>query len=169
VYNCRAMRKYLVRIAVPLVYFILGIVMVYLGWRPEIVFSWETVSEVDTAGFVLYRSDLPIGPFSPIVETPIPAKGDPLVGASYEYTDRDVVWGQRYFYRLEEVERSGNRNTFPQVVDGRAGAGWTWALAAGALLATVGGVIGWYATRDREQRPAEDGEKQHQVVVDGAG
>jgi hypothetical protein len=152
------MKKYVIRITVPLVYFILGIVMVYFGWRPEIVFTWETVSEVDTAGFLLYRSDSPSGPFSPIIETPIPAKGDPLVGASYEYKDRDVVWGQRYYYQLEEVERSGNHNTFPEVVDGKAGGGWPWALAAGALLAIVGGAIGWYSTRDSEQHPAENNE-----------
>jgi hypothetical protein len=158
VYNCQAMKKYVIRITVPLVYFILGIVMVYFGWRPEIVFTWETVSEVDTAGFLLYRSDSPSGPFSPIIETPIPAKGDPLVGASYEYKDRDVVWGQRYYYQLEEVERSGNHNTFPEVVDGKAGGGWPWALAAGALLAIVGGAIGWYSTRDSEQHPAENNE-----------
>jgi hypothetical protein len=158
VYNCQAMKKYVIRITVPLVYFILGIVMVYFGWRPEIVFTWETVNEVDTAGFLLYRSDSPSGPFSPIIETPIPAKGDPLVGASYEYKDRDVVWGQRYYYQLEEVERSGNHNTFPEVVDGKAGGGWPWALAAGALLAIVGGAIGWYSTRDSEQHPAENNE-----------
>ncbi len=155
------MRKYIIRIAVPLVYFALGVVMVYVGWRPEIIFTWETVSEVDTAGFLLYRSDSPAGPFSPITETPIPAKGDPLVGASYKYKDRDVIWGQRYFYQLEEVERGGNHNTFPQVVDGKAGAGWSWALAAGALLAIVGGVIGWYSTRDSGPRPAQDGDTQH--------
>jgi hypothetical protein len=150
------MRKYIIRVTVTLVYFILGVALVYFGWRPEIVFTWETVSEVDTAGFLLYRSDSPTGPFSPIIETPIPAKGDPLVGASYEYKDRDVVWGQRYYYQLKEVERGGNRNTFPEIVDGKAGAGWHWALAAGALLATVGGVIGWYSTR---QSPTEDNER----------
>jgi hypothetical protein len=155
------MRRYVIRILVPLIYFILGFVIVYLGSPPRIVFTWETVSEVDTAGFLLYRSDSPTGPFSPIVETPIPAKGDPLVGASYEYKDRNVVWGQRYFYQLEEVERSGNRNTFPEIVDGKAGGGWPWALAAGALLATVGGAIGWYSTRGSGQRPPEDSDEHH--------
>jgi hypothetical protein len=155
------MKKYVIRIAVPLIYFILGVATVYVGWRPEIVFTWETANEVDTAGFVLRRSDTPTGPFSPIVETPIPAKGDPLVGASYVYKDRDVVWGQRYFYQLEEVERDGNRNTFAQILDGKAGAGWSWALAAGALLAAVGGVIGWYSTSDIGRRPVQDGEAQH--------
>jgi hypothetical protein len=150
------MKRYLIRITVPVIYFILGVVLVYLGSPPSILFTWETVSEVDTAGFLLYRSDSPTGPFSPITETPIPAKGDPLVGASYEYKDRGVVWGQRYFYQLEEVERGGGHNTFPDVVEGKAGVGWPWALAVGALLAGVGGVVGWYSTRPDRPRPAED-------------
>jgi hypothetical protein len=146
-YNCGAMRRYVIRILVPLTYFFLGLAMIYLGSPPKIVFTWETVSEVDTAGFLLYRSDLPTGPFSPITETPIPAKGDPLVGASYEYEDHDVVWGQRYYYQLEEVERGGNHNTFPEIVDGKAGGGWPWALAT----------VGWYSTRDNGRRPAQAG------------
>jgi hypothetical protein len=162
------MRKYIIRTLVPLVYFILGFGIVYFGFPPRITFTWETVSEVDTAGFVLHRSDLPTGPFSPIIETPIPAKGDPLVGASYEYEDRDVTWGQRYYYQLEEVERSGNRNTFPDIVDGKAGAGRSWALAAGALLAIVGGAIGWVSTKDTKRPIAENGGAltQHSVVDD---
>jgi hypothetical protein len=154
------MRKNIIRIVVPLAYFILGVVTVYLGSPPKIIFTWETVSEVDTAGFLLRRSDSPVGPFSPITETPIPAKGDPLVGASYEYEDRDVVWGQRYFYQLEEVERGGGHNTFPEIVEGKAGGGWPWALAAGALLAAVGGVIGWYSTRGSKQPLTEKSDGQ---------
>jgi hypothetical protein len=153
------MKRHAIRILVPLIYFILGFAMVYLGSPPKIVFTWETASEVDTAGFLLYRSDSPTGPFFPITETPIPAKGDPLVGASYEYEDRDVVWGQRYYYQLEEVERNGNRNTFPDVADGKAGGGWPWALVAAVLLAIVGGLIGWYSTKDSGPRPAQNADE----------
>jgi len=163
------MKRTLICILVPIVYLILGVGIVYLGSPPRILFTWDTVSEVDTAGFLLYRSDSPVGPFSPITETPIPATGDPLVGASYEYEDHDVTWGQRYFYQLEEVERGGGRNIFPDIVEGKAGVGWPWALAAGALLAAVGGAVGWYSTKPHEQRPAEDGGEHPQSwsVADG--
>lgn len=135
------MRRLLCNAAVSLLLFALGVALVRFGSPARIAVTWETASEVDTAGFLLYRGESPDGPFSLLIETPLPAQGDPLVGSSYRYEDRDVAWGRRYFYQLEEIERGGVRNRFPQVV-GRAGAGWPWALAGGALLALLGGVVG---------------------------
>jgi hypothetical protein len=152
------MRRTLTRIGVPIVYFALGVAVVYLGWPPHIVLTWETASEVDTAGFHVHRGLSPDGPFELVTDTPIPAQGDPLVGATYQYEDRDLVWGRRYYYQLEEVERSDNRIPFPDVVEGRAGAGWGWALGAGGLLAILGGVIGWYVTRADKPHSAVDDE-----------
>jgi hypothetical protein len=141
------MRRTLIRIAVPIVYSVLGVAIVYLGWPPHIVLTWETASEVDTAGFHVYRSPSPDGPFERVTDTPIPAQGDPLVGATYQHEDRNLAWGQRYYYQLEEVERSDNRIPFDEIVEGRAGAGWGWALGVAGLLAILGGAVGWYATR----------------------
>ncbi|MFL7792374.1 MAG: hypothetical protein AB8I69_09560 [Anaerolineae bacterium] len=152
------MKRILICIVVSIVYFLLGLGIVYFGAPPQVLFTWDTVSEVDAAGFLLCRSDSPVGPFLPIIETPIPAKGDPLVGASYEYVDRDVVWGQRYYYQLKEVERGGDSNAFPDIVEGKAGAGLLWALAAGALLAVVGAVVSWYSTKPREGPPGNNGD-----------
>jgi hypothetical protein len=148
------MKRTIIRVTLPLAYFVLGVALVYFGLPSRIVVTWETVSEVDTAGFALYRGESPDGPFLPITETPISAKGDPLVGASYQYEDRGLVWGRRYFYRLEEVERSGSRNPSSEVIEGRAGAGWPWALAAGGLLAALGVVVAWYITRPDRERSA---------------
>jgi hypothetical protein len=151
------MKRTLTRIAVPIIYFVLGVAIVYLGWPPRIVVIWETASEVDTAGFVVRRSRSPDGPFEPITDAPIPARGDPLVGSSYRYEDRDLVWGQRYYYQLEEVERRDNRIAHADVVEEQAGAGWAWALGVGGLLAIVGGIVGWYVTRpDKPRAPIED-------------
>jgi hypothetical protein len=107
-----------------------------------VVVTWKTVTEVNTAGFLLYRGGALDGPFQLLVETPVPAVGDPLVGASYRYEDTDVEWGRRYYYRLEEVERSGAVHPLDMVADGQAGAGWPWALAVGALLAVVVALLG---------------------------
>ena len=158
------MKRTIIRITLPLVYFALGVALVYFGLPSRIVVTWETVSEVDTAGFALYRGESPDGPFLPITETPIPAEGDPLVGASYQYEDRDLVWGQRYFYRLEEVERSGSRNPSSEVIEGRAGAGWLWALIAGGLLAALGVVVAWYITRPDRGQSAGSSERSHPAL-----
>jgi hypothetical protein len=135
------MRRTLTRAVVPFLFFGLGVVLVRFGSPPYTEVTWETASEVDTAGFFLYRSDSPDGPFSLLTENPIPAQGDPLVGASYRYEDWDVTWGQRYFYQLEEVERNGARIRLPEVVEGQAGVGWSWAMAMGALLSFLGTVV----------------------------
>jgi hypothetical protein len=130
----------LATIAISAVLFALGVVGVRLGSPARIVVTWETASEVETAGFHVYRSRSSDA-FSRITETPVPAEGDPLVGASYRYEDEDVAWGQRYTYQLEEVERDGTRNRYPDVVEGRAGVGWPWALAGGGMLAALGAVV----------------------------
>lgn len=122
--------------------FTLGIILAWLLWPPRVIISWETASEVDTLGFFLYRAEFPDGPFVQINETPLLATGDPLVGSSYSYEDRQVAWGKVYFYQLEELERSGNRNRYPMVVKGQAGVGWAGALAIGALT----GALAWSLT-----------------------
>lgn len=117
--------------------FALGILLAWLVWPPRVVVRWETASEVDTAGFFLYRADSPDGPFLPLSDAPIPARGDPLTGAAYRFEDREVAWGRVYYYQLEELERTGARNRYPDVVEGRAGIGPAGALATGLLMAIL--------------------------------
>jgi hypothetical protein len=118
--------------------FALGVVGIRVGSPARVIVTWETASEVDTAAFHVYRSRSPEGPFSSITDTPLPAEGDPLVGSSYRFEDEEVVWGNRYFYQLEEVERDGTRNRYPDVVEGRAGVGWVWAVVGSLVLGMLG-------------------------------
>jgi hypothetical protein len=126
-----------IRLLISVALFILGIGLVRVVSPPRIVVTWETASEVDAAGFHLYRAPQIDGPFERVTATPVPAQGDPLVGSSYEYEDREVTWGQLYHYQLAEVERNGAENRHDRIVSARAGAGWPWALAGGALLAVL--------------------------------
>ncbi len=71
------------------------------------VLDWTTASELNTAGFNLYRSENANGPFIKINAQLIPASPDPLTGGKYEYLDKDVVAGHTYYYQLEDVEVSG--------------------------------------------------------------
>jgi hypothetical protein len=137
------MIRALIRILTPLAFCALGVFLARLAFPASIVVTWETASEVDTAGFLVYRSDSADGPFSLLDGTVIPARGDPLVGASYRYDDRQVAWGRRYFYQLEEIQRDGARNRFPDVVTGRAGVGWPVGLAVGVLMAALAGALMW--------------------------
>ena len=46
---------------------------------------------------------------------------DPLTGGKYQYVDKTAKAGVTYYYRLEEVERTGSTNTFGPISVPRAG------------------------------------------------
>ena len=77
---------------------------------------WRTESEINTAGFNIYRgivrgrfglgrSDAP--DMEKINEDLIPAKGSTTSGAEYTYIDENVKNGFTYIYQLEDVEYGG--------------------------------------------------------------
>jgi len=74
--------------------------------RPIIV-RWSTESEVNTAGFNVYRSGSENGPWAKLNAQLIPSSPDPLRGGSYVFTDTNVIADQTYWYELEEVELGG--------------------------------------------------------------
>ena len=69
--------------------------------------TWETVNEMNTMGFNLYRADTVEGDRVQINETLIPSSFiDNPFGSLYAYLDKDVESGKTYFYWLEEQEFS---------------------------------------------------------------
>jgi hypothetical protein len=72
-----------------------------------VLLAWQTASELDTAGFNLWRSDAADGPYARVNEALIPAAGGPTWGASYTFTDVAVVAGATCYYKLEEVDVYG--------------------------------------------------------------
>lgn len=88
----------------------------------SVIVDWSTASELDTAGFNLYRSLSPDGAFTQINHDLIPPSTDPLAGGSYHYTDRDVEPGRVYYYQLESVETNGASSRYgPIVVKAQSG------------------------------------------------
>jgi len=73
----------------------------------RVVVQWTTATEINTAGFNLYRSERAEGPFVKINAQLIPASADALVGGKYQYEDTTVVAGRTYYYQLEDVEFGG--------------------------------------------------------------
>jgi len=103
------LRRY--RIFFWLAIIIIGLIGLVILWKSQefnpIQVEWSTASEIDTAGFNLYRSENLTGPFVKINANLIPASGDPLVGGKYQYLDESVEPGRSYYYELEDVENSG--------------------------------------------------------------
>jgi len=69
--------------------------------------EWETASEIDNAGFNLWRSETEAGPYTKLNADLIPAQGGPTTGASYSYDDDVVTNGVTYWYKLEDVDLYG--------------------------------------------------------------
>jgi hypothetical protein len=67
--------------------------------------AWETATEVDNAGFNLYRATSPGGPYTKVNDALIAAQGDPVSGASYSFADTPG-YGV-FYYKLEDVDYYG--------------------------------------------------------------
>lgn len=82
--------------------------------NPTVEVNWETATEMQTAGFNLYRSSTPVGDFMLLNQEAglIPSQGEGLTGASYTYIDDSVDVGNTYYYLLEEVEFNQNVNRY---------------------------------------------------------
>jgi hypothetical protein len=73
----------------------------------EVVIIWETASEIDNAGFNLYRAESADGKYIQINDLIIPAEGFPTEGTSYQYVDDDVKNRKTYYYKLEDIDLNG--------------------------------------------------------------
>lgn len=114
------------------------------GCLAQVRVQWTTETEMNTAGFNLYRGEAPEGPFDVKVNAQlIPPAADPLTGQAYSYIDTTAQPGVMYYYQLQEVERNGNVNTFGPIRVQAAGLR-AWHVAILAVLAT--GVIVLWAT-----------------------
>jgi ELWxxDGT repeat protein len=71
------------------------------------VLQWSTESEIDNAGFNIYRAAAPDGPFIKINTSLIPAQGAPTQGGSYSFIDSNVLNRKTYWYKLEDVDARG--------------------------------------------------------------
>jgi photosystem II stability/assembly factor-like uncharacterized protein len=69
--------------------------------------QWSTASELDNAGFNMYRSDKKNGEYFKINTALIPAKGSPTNGASYEFIDTEVRNRKTYYYKFEDIDLNG--------------------------------------------------------------
>ncbi len=72
-----------------------------------VLVEWETASEIDNAGFNVWRSEAEAGTYTSLNTHLIPARGGPTTGASYSYDDEAVTNGVTYWYKLEDVDTHG--------------------------------------------------------------
>ena len=69
--------------------------------------SWATATELNTAGFIVYRGPANNGPWTEAYSTP--ARGDAVTGATYDFLDsNNIIPGAVYWYRLDDLDDGGN-------------------------------------------------------------
>ena len=68
---------------------------------------WATESEIDNAGFNVYRSETKNGEYIKINNSLIPTQGSSTQGASYDFTDNNVQNRKTYYYKLEDIDLNG--------------------------------------------------------------
>ena len=73
----------------------------------EVMLVWVTESEIENAGFNIYRAETEDGTYIRLSASLIPAQGTATSGATYTYADRDVVNRRTYFYKLEDIDING--------------------------------------------------------------
>jgi hypothetical protein len=70
--------------------------------------QWSTESEIDNAGFNIYRATSENGDYEKINSSLISANGSSTQGSSYEFTDNNVQNRKTYYYKLEDIDLNGN-------------------------------------------------------------
>lgn len=84
---------------------------------PRLTLRWTTASEVDNAGFYVFRSEQKDGDFKQLNEKMLPGAGNAEVPSKYVYVDLDVQDGKTYYYYIESVSLSGKHEKFSPVID----------------------------------------------------
>lgn len=85
-------------------------------YKDGIIFlKWETSSEIDNAGFNIYRGINNRRLFQKINDKLIPGAGNTTEKQSYIFKDNQVIEGYKYFYKIEDVSFSDKRE-FSQII-----------------------------------------------------
>ncbi len=73
-----------------------------------LLIRWSTATEINNLGFNLYRAISPVGMRTKLNASLIPSQNlGGVTGATYTYTDQNVLAGKTYYYWLELVSTSG--------------------------------------------------------------
>ena len=80
-----------------------------------VVLKWTTESEVDNAGFYIYRSETKDGAFKVVNPTMIQGAGTTGERNEYTWTDTTAKPNVVYYYQIEDVSHAGDRKKLATV------------------------------------------------------
>ena len=73
----------------------------------QVIIQWSTESEIDNAGFNIYRSESENGDYIKVNDSLILSEGTSTQGAAYEFIDNNVQNRKTYWYKLEDIDLNG--------------------------------------------------------------
>jgi hypothetical protein len=77
----------------------------------KVALHWSTASEIDNAGFNIYRAESINGEYVKINSSLIPAEGTNTQGATYYFIDSTAQNRKTYYYKLQDIDLEG-KSTF---------------------------------------------------------
>ena len=77
------------------------------GLNEKVLVTWTTGTEIDNAGFDIYRKEDGTSNLVKVNGSLIPAQGTLGGGASYSFMDTNVVAGTKYLYYLVDIDANG--------------------------------------------------------------
>ena len=80
-----------------------------------VILKWATESEVDNAGFYIYRSETKDGKFKVVNSTMIQGAGTTSERNTYTWTDATAKPNTVYYYRIEDISHAGIRKQLATV------------------------------------------------------
>jgi len=82
--------------------------------------KWVTASELNNFGFDVLRGESEEGPFVKVNEDTIPGAGSSDTPSHYEFLDDTIHAGIVYWYYVESISMSGQREKFTPTFKARA-------------------------------------------------
>ena len=82
--------------------------------------KWVTASELNNFGFDVLRGASEDGPFIKVNENTIPGAGSSDTPNRYEFIDDSIEAGIAYWYYVESISMSGQRQKFTPTFQARA-------------------------------------------------
>jgi len=79
------------------------------GERPQHRVHWSTRSEIQSAGFDVFRAERADGDYVKLNDKPIPSAKHSVRTREYEYVDYAIDPCKVYFYYVEAIGEKGNR------------------------------------------------------------
>ena len=136
-----------------IMWIILALVILALQFivPPKIEVEWETETEIDTAGFNIYRSDSADGDYIRINEQLIPSQSDAVSGATYNFVDDNIERGKTYYYRLEDIEYDNSTQQHDILTGEVVGLNW-WTIPLTLFSSVVGIMMVGYGLRPNLKR-----------------